>query len=328
MARLLITGGAGFLGINAATHFHRAGWTVTLFDNLSRPGSEHNLAWARKELGTTLGFRRADVRVAAALTDAVRGQDAIIHLAAQVAVTKSLDAPVADFEVNAGGTLNLLEAIRAEAPTAVVLHASTNKVYGELKGIRHPIDEGHPLDFHSPYGCSKGAADQYVRDYARIFGLRTVVLRQSCIYGQHQYGTEDQGWVAHFVHSVVAGRPITVFGDGHQVRDLLDVRDLCNLYAAAIDQIDRCRGDILNVGGGPANSRSVLDVLDAIAELTGVAPQISFAAPRPGDQRYYVSDIRRAAQQLNWRPAIGVGQGLRDLIDWASQVIASRAAAA
>ena len=328
MARLLITGGAGFLGINAAAHFHRAGWTVTLFDNLSRPGSEHNLAWARKELGPTLGFLRADVRDAAALTAAVRGQDAIIHLAAQVAVTTSLVEPIADFEVNAGGTLNLLEAVRAAAPTAVVLHASTNKVYGELKDLRRPVDERQPLDFHSPYGCSKGAAEQYVRDYARIFGLRTVVLRQSCIYGQHQYGTEDQGWVAHFVHSMRANRSITIFGDGHQVRDLLDVRDLCNLYVAAIDQIDRCSGDILNIGGGPANSRSVLDVLDAIAELTGVAPQISFAATRPGDQRYYVSDIRRAAQQLKWRPAIGVGQGLRDLIDWASQVIASRAAAA
>jgi CDP-paratose 2-epimerase len=320
MARMLITGGAGFAGINAASYFLDAGWTVTLLDDLSGAGSERNLAFARAAFGARLGFIRADVRDRAALDRAVQGQDAILHLAAQVAVTTSIVDPVADFEVNAGGTLNLLEAVRAYAPEAALVYASTNKVYGQLVGVQRPVDETQALDFHSPYGCSKGAADQYVRDYARIFGLRTLVLRQSCIYGPHQYGTEDQGWLAHFVHSALQRRPITIFGDGRQVRDLLDVRDLCGLYAIALDRIDDCRGQAFNIGGGPSRACSLLDAIESIAQLTGVRAQHAFAEPRPGDQRYYVSDITRVGRVLGWQPTIGVREGLEHLVGWAASL--------
>jgi CDP-paratose 2-epimerase len=318
MARLLITGGAGFIGVNAASHFLTAGWEVTILDDLSRPASERNLAWAQGEYGKTLSFARADVRQPAALHEAVRGQDAILHLAAQVAVTTSLVDPVADFEVNAAGTLNLLEAVRAQAREAIFIYASTNKVYGELRGVTRPVNESQPLDFHSPYGCSKGAADQYVRDYARIFGLRTLVLRQSCIYGRHQYGTEEQGWLAHFAHSLLARRPLTIYGDGKQVRDLLDVRDLCNLYGIAIDRIDDCAGEAFNVGGGPTNASSLLDAIKTIEQLAGVTARYTFAEPRPGDQQYYVSDISRVGRMLGWQPRVGVRAGLEHLVSWAA----------
>lgn len=317
MPRLLITGGAGFIGINAASHFGRTGWSVTLLDDLSRPGSEHNLAWGREQLGGELVFIRADVRDPAAVRRAVLGQDAILHLAAQVAVTTSISDPVRDFEVNAGGTLTLLEAVRQQAPEAVLVYASTNKVYGSLEGRRRAVPESQPLDPHTPYGCSKGTADQYVRDYARIYGMRTVVLRQSCIFGVHQHGREDQGWVAHFVHSILARKPITIYGDGRQVRDLLDVRDLCRLYSIVLNRIEACKGQVFNIGGGPDNASSPLDAIESIAQLTGFSPNYSFADPRPGDQRYYVSDIARVGRVLGWQPQVGVQAGLEHLVDWA-----------
>ncbi len=318
MPQLLITGGAGFLGVNAAAHFAGAGWTVTLLDNLSRRGSERNVQRLLAAHPRRLRVLRADIRDRAALDEAVKVQDAVLHLAAQVAVTSSLVDPLADFEINARGTLNLLEAVRCSAPQAVVIYASTNKVYGALEGNRAPVDERQPLDFHSPYGCSKGAADQYVRDYARCFGLRTVVLRQSCIYGAHQYGTEDQGWVAHFVHAIASGRALTVYGDGTQVRDLLDVRDLCRLYLLTIERIEDCRGQVFNVGGGPVNARSLLEVVGAVEQLVGVRARYSLESWRPGDQRYYVSDISKATEQLGWRPAIPFDAGLKDLVSWAA----------
>jgi CDP-paratose 2-epimerase len=225
-----------------------------------------------------------------------------------------------DFEVNAGGTLTLLEAVRRSNPEAVLAYASTNKVYGALSGRRHPVDESQPLDFHTPYGCSKGTADQYVRDYGRVFGLRTIVLRQSCIYGAHQYGGEDQGWVAHFAHSAIGRRPIVIYGDGHQVRDLLDVRDLCRLLELAIERADDCRGMVFNVGGGPANARSVLQVVDAIERITGTRVARSFGDRRPGDQHYYVSDIDRIRTVLGWTPDIDLETGLSSLVGWASSV--------
>ncbi len=317
MPKMLITGGAGFLGVNAADHFARAGWAVTVLDNLSRPGSERNLDWLRAQHRAAVSFLRGDLRDRNGLNAAVRAQDAILHLAAQVAVTSSIADPQADFEVNVAGTLNLLEAVRSNCPQAVLLYASTNKIYGSLQGRRRPIDEDQPLDFRTPYGCSKGAADQYVRDYARSFGLRTVVFRQSCIYGPHQYGTEDQGWVAHFVHSIAGGRPITIYGDGNQVRDLLDVRDLCRLYALALEDIDECAGQVFNVGGGPTNARCVLEVIEAIAHLVGVKASCSFSDWRPGDQRYYVSNISRAELVLGWRPEIDFETGLSDVVQWA-----------
>jgi CDP-paratose 2-epimerase len=319
-SKLLITGGAGFLGINAAEHMVRAGWHVTVLDNLSRSGTERNLQWltARHPHSTT--FVKEDVRNAQALPPHIKHQDAILHLAAQVAVTTSLVDPVTDFEINAGGTVNVLEAVRKHNREVPIVFASTNKVYGKLDKSNAACKETQPLDFHSPYGCSKGAADQYIRDYARCFGMNTVVLRQSCIYGAHQYGTEDQGWVAHFVHSILNQRPLTIYGDGKQVRDLLDARDLSRLYALAIERIDATRGEIYNVGGGPANQRNLLEVIDAIGELAGRSPRYTFADWREGDQEFYVSDIGKAKEKLGWEPEIGFDQGLRDLIDWAKTV--------
>jgi CDP-paratose 2-epimerase len=318
--RILITGGAGFLGVNAAVHMINEGWHTTLLDNLSRPGTERNLKWLISEHPSFITFIKEDVRNATSLDDHVKDQDAILHLAGQVAVTTSLVDPTTDFDVNARGTLNVLEAARKRNPEVPFVFASTNKVYGKLEKSNVACKETQPVDFHSPYGCSKGAADQYVRDYARCFHMNTVVLRQSCIYGAHQYGTEDQGWVAHFVHSILNDKPLTIYGDGLQVRDLLDARDLSALYQDAIDGIDRATGEIFNVGGGPPNQRNLLEVIGRIGELTGKKPHFTFADWREGDQAYYVSDITKARQHLGWEPQVPFDRGLRDLVEWASSV--------
>jgi CDP-paratose 2-epimerase len=315
--RVLITGGAGFLGVNAAAHLIADGWHVTVLDNLSRPGTERNLKWLTTEHPTRTTFIKEDVRTAGAMADYVKNQDAILHLAGQVAVTTSLVDPVTDFDVNARGTLNMLEAVRLHNPVVPFVFASTNKVYGKLDKNNVACRETQPIDFHSPYGCSKGAADQYVRDYARCFHMNTVVLRQSCIYGEHQYGTEDQGWVAHFVHSILNDRPLTIYGDGMQVRDLLDARDLSAFYASVIENIDKTRGEIYNVGGGPENQRNLLEVIDQIGELTNHKPKYSFTDWREGDQTYYVSDISKAKEELGWSPQVPFDRGLKDLIAWA-----------
>ncbi|HSS93792.1 MAG TPA: GDP-mannose 4,6-dehydratase [Candidatus Dormibacteraeota bacterium] len=319
--RVLITGGAGFLGVNAAAHFIERGWHATILDNLSRAGTERNLKWLITEHPTRTTFVKEDVRNPEGLAGHVKHQDAILHLAAQVAVTTSLVDPYTDFEINARGTLNLLEAARKHNPDAPFVFASTNKVYGKLDGSSGPCKETQPLDFHSPYGCSKGTADQYVRDYARCFHMNTVVLRQSCIYGAHQYGTEDQGWVAHFVHSVVDRRPLTIYGDGKQVRDLLDARDLSALYELVIENIDKTRGEIYNVGGGESNQRNLLEVIDQIGELVHRTPQFTFSDWREGDQAYYVSDISKAKKELGWEPQIQFDRGLQDLAAWAVSLV-------
>jgi CDP-paratose 2-epimerase len=318
--RVLITGGAGFLGVNASIHLIKEGWDVTVLDNLSRPGTERNLKWLITKYPHRVTFVKEDVRNTSTLGEHVKNQDAILHLAGQVAVTTSLTDPLTDFEVNAFGTFNVLEAVRINNPEAPFVFSSTNKVYGKLDHNNGPCTENQPIDFHSPYGCSKGAADQYVRDYARCFGMNTVVLRQSCIYGSHQYGTEDQGWVAHFVHSILKERPLTIFGDGKQVRDLLDARDLSVMYLLAIENIDKVRGEIFNVGGGPENQRNLLEVIDQIGELTGKKPQYTFAGWREGDQKYYVSDIAKARKVLDWEPRVAFDEGLRDLIAWAKTI--------
>jgi CDP-paratose 2-epimerase len=318
--RILITGGAGFLGVNAALRMIEGGWHVTVLDNLSRPGTERNLKWLIAEHPAETTFIKEDVRNASALSEHVKSQHAILHLAGQVAVTTSLIDPVTDFDVNAGGTLNLLEATRKHNPEAPFVFASTNKVYGKLENNNVACEESQPIDFHSPYGCSKGAADQYVRDYARCFHMNTVVLRQSCIYGAHQYGTEDQGWVAHFVHSILNGRALTIYGDGTQVRDLLDARDLCTLYEAAINNIEKTRGEVYNVGGGPPNQRNLLEVIERIGELTRSKPAYTFSDWREGDQVFYVSDITKAKQDLGWEPQIPFDKGLKDLVAWAASV--------
>ena len=318
--RVLITGGAGFLGVNAAAHLIEHGWHATILDNLSRKGTEKNLRWLITKHPARITFVKEDVRNAGGLDEHVKNQDAIIHLAAQVAVTTSLIDPATDFDINARGTLNLLEAARKHNRDAPFVFASTNKVYGNLDHKSGPCKETQPLDFHSPYGCSKGTADQYVRDYARCFHMNTVVLRQSCIYGAHQYGTEDQGWVAHFVHSILDDRPLTIYGDGTQVRDLLDARDLSALYEIAIDKIDATRGQIYNVGGGPPNQRNLLEVIDQIGELVSKKPQYTFSDWREGDQAYYVSDISKAKSDLGWEPGIQFDQGLKDLVAWAASL--------
>src|SRR2546428_7483202 len=302
--RVLITGGAGFLGVNAAAHLAGQGWQVTVLDNLSRAGTHRNLAWLRENHAANVEFVEHDLRHYTGLDAHVKGQDAVLHLAGQVAVTTSLVDPSTDFDVNARGTLNLLEATRLNSPKAAFVFASTNKVYGQLPKNNAACKETQPIDFHSPYGCSKGAADQYVRDYARCFGMNTVVLRQSCIYGAHQYGTEDQGWVAHFVHSILRDRALRIYGDGTQVRDLLDARDLSALYTTVIDKIGIARGEIYNIGGGPENQRNLLEVIDQIGELTGKRPQFSFADWREGDQKFYVSDVGKARRDLGWAPHV------------------------
>jgi CDP-paratose 2-epimerase len=328
----LITGGAGFIGCHAAVTLHNAGHTVVVLDDLSRPGSEHNLAWL-KASGVTAHIR-ADITDAAAVDAAFAAHadaDVVLHLAAQVAVTTSVVNPRHDFAVNALGTFNLLEATRTVAGgQPAFLYASTNKVYGGLEHLRlaetatrweladrpDGIAEDEPLDFHSPYGCSKGAADQYVRDYSRIYGLRTVVFRQSCIYGTRQFGVEDQGWIAWFVIAATTGRAVTVFGDGKQVRDALWANDLVDLYVRAVERIDRASGQVFNVGGGPANSLSLLDLLARMEGLAGRPLEHTFAAERPGDQKVFVSCNRKAEQVLGWRPAVGLDAGLEQLARW------------
>ena len=315
---VLITGGAGFVGSNLAERLLQDGSTrVRIFDDLSRGGVEQNLAWlSGLGAGSRLEFQRGDIRNAAAVEKAAKDATEIYHLAAQVAVTTSVDEPRADFEINAAGTLNVLEAARRSGRDPYLLSTSTNKVYGSLEripvqveGMRYcaqdrsfaGVTEAEPLDFHSPYGCSKGAADQYVRDYARIYGLRTAVFRMSCIAGPRQFGTEDQGWLAHFVYAVLERKPITIYGDGFQVRDILHVQDLVDAMEAASRGADRTAGQIYNVGGGPERAVSVLEMLDAIRQETGIEPILRSSAVRPGDQPLYISDTAKLEAETGWR---------------------------
>ena len=333
---VLITGGAGFVGTNLAHRYLSQGIPVRVYDNLSRAGVEGNARWLHEAHGDLVEIEVADIRDAARLNQAVRGASQVFHLAAQVAVTTSLVAPIEDFEVNARGALNLLEAVRAcDAPPPLVF-TSTNKVYGGLPdvglrvrgaryepeddGVRaHGIGEARPLDFHSPYGCSKGAADQYVLDYARTYGLPAVVFRMSCIYGPHQFGTEDQGWVAHFLIRALEGKPITLYGDGKQVRDILFVEDLVNAFALAQEQIEALSGQAFNIGGGPGNTVSLLDLLGLIGEVYGSAPEVGFDDWRPGDQRYYVSDTRKFGEATGWAVETDVVAGIERLAQWLCQ---------
>jgi CDP-paratose 2-epimerase len=328
----LITGGAGFVGTNLASRLLRAGGDVLILDSLARAGVEENLRWLRDTYGSAVSVEVGDVRDRALVRSAVARADAVFHLAAQVAVTTSLSDPLEDFEVNARGTVNVLEAIRTRPHPPPLVFTSTNKVYGALADLavgksgrryepreqqaRGGVGEDRPLDFHSPYGCSKGAADQYVRDYARTFGLPTIVFRMSCIYGPHQFGTEDQGWVAHFLIQALRGRPITVYGDGHQVRDVLFVEDLVDAFLRAMDSMAAQSGQAFNIGGGPGNAISLLELLEMIGEITGRPPQVRFDDWRPGDQKYYVSNTARFEDATGWHPRTGVRRGLQQLAKW------------
>jgi CDP-paratose 2-epimerase len=330
----LITGGAGFIGCNLAEALLARGEQVTIFDNLSRPLTHLNLEWLRQRHGARVRFVQADIRDAAAVVAAVPGHDAIFHLASQVAVTTSVLDPRSDFEINALGTLNVLEAARQASRRPAVFFASTNKVYGGMEDVtvvEQPtryayrdmsagVPENHLLDFHSPYGCSKGSADQYVRDYARIYGLQTVVFRQSCIYGPRQMGVEDQGWAAHFVIAAVMGRPITIYGDGKQVRDMLYIDDLVAAYLAALARIDAVSGRIYNIGGGPANALSVWAEFGPLLErLTGNQIDVRRGDWRPGDQPVYISAISKAERELGWRPQVDVAEGIARLVAWVQE---------
>ena len=337
-----IIGGAGFIGSNLADALLNDGEHVVVFDNLARPGVERNLAWLQ-DRHADLRPMLADLRDVGAVTEAVTGAKAVYHLAAQVAVTSSLIDPRHDFAVNAEGTLNVLEALRRHAPEAPLVFASTNKVYGQLAdlemrqvGRQHlPYDtalralgiaEDRALDFCTPYGCSKGVADQYVLDYAHSFGLRTAVLRMSCIYGPRQFGTEDQGWVAHFLLRALAGEPVTLYGDGMQVRDVLHVSDAVSAYRAVMGSIDTLRGRAFNLGGGPSNAVSLVEVLDEIALLTGRRSALQREAWRTGDQPWFVADTRTLLAATGWQARVGWRDGLRDLAEWLQGDAADRPA--
>lgn len=347
-SHVLITGGAGFIGTNLAHRLLKAGRKVMIYDDLSRPGVEHNLAWLRQEHGELVHVEIADIRNPQALRAAVRPAEQVFHFAAQVAVTTSLTDPRHDFEVNVGGTLNLLEAIRARENPPPLLFTSTNKVYGGLSdlaleknctryqpldaALRTGISEERPLDFHSPYGCSKGSADQYVLDYSRTFGLPAVVFRMSCIYGPHQMGNEDQGWVAHFLIRAIEGKPILLYGDGMQVRDLLFVEDLVDAFLLAQANIQTLGGQAFNIGGGLGNTISLVELLELIGRLHGERQSVRLNEWRPGDQRYYVSDTRKFKAATGWSPKVNVQAGVERLLHWlletrglpAPQVMAAR----
>jgi CDP-paratose 2-epimerase len=332
--RYLVTGGAGFIGSNYVHRLLERGEKVTVYDNLSRAGAPRNLKWLNETFGEkAFNLVEGDIRNASLLSETAKTADVIVHLAAQVAVTTSVTDPRDDFEINAQGTFNVVEAARLSGNNPILIYASTNKVYGGMEDVEVVEDttrwrykdlpfgapETQPLDFHSPYGCSKGAGDQYVRDYSRIYDLPTVVMRQSCIYGPRQFGVEDQGWVAWFIIAAVSGRAMSIYGDGKQVRDLLYVYDLLDAYDAAIQNIDKVKGEVFNLGGGPENVLSVWAEFGPMLEkLLGRPIQVARGDWRPGDQKVFVADIRKAGKVLGWKPKYNVEKGVQELFDWVS----------
>ncbi|MBN2517875.1 MAG: SDR family NAD(P)-dependent oxidoreductase [Candidatus Altiarchaeota archaeon] len=329
---ILITGGAGFVGSNLADNFLRKGDSVTIYDNFSRSGSERNAEWLKSNHPKT-EIIKADIRDFDSLKKAASRADAIYHTAGQVAVTTSVQNPREDFEINALGTFNVLEAARAARTDPTVIFTSTNKVYGGMENVKvveketrydyeslpNGNPESQPLDFHSPYGCSKGAADQYVRDYARIYGLRSVVFRMSCIYGIRQFGTEDQGWVAYFTLASIFDWPLKIYGDGKQIRDILFISDLVNAFDLATQKISKTKGQVFNMGGGPENTISLLELLKYLESLTGRKKDTPFSDWRPGDQRVYYSDIRKAERVFGWEPKVPKKEGIKRLFDWVQE---------
>ncbi len=331
MRKVFITGGAGFIGSNAAAYFSKKGDEVTIFDNFSREGTRKNSEWLLNEY-PKIKVVEGDVRDPATLEKAISGAEIVIHLAGQVAVTTSVTDPRNDFEINALGSFNVLEACRKLDPMPIVLYSSTNKVYGGMEDAKivekdgryayenlpMGVSEERGLDFHSPYGCSKGGADQYFRDYFRIYGLRTIVLRQSCIYGYRQFGVEDQGWVAWFAIAAMFDKELTIFGDGRQVRDVLFIEDLMKAYDLSIQNIDKTAGQVYNVGGGPEKTLSLLELLDYLEKYFGKKIERKFTDWRPGDQQVYISDIRKAESEFGWKPEFTPAEGLKKLITWIS----------
>jgi CDP-paratose 2-epimerase len=329
---IIIFGGAGFIGSNWAERLLKnTEAKVHIFDNLSRQGSRHNLEYLQKVAGRNgrLQITVGDVRDAEMVSRVVKYATEIYNFAAQVAVTTSLIDPKLDFDVNLGGTFNILEAARRHGQNPYLLFTSTNKVYGNsdagevrAEGNRYVssngtgTDESRMLDFHSPYGCSKGAADQYVHDYARIYGLRSVVFRMSCIAGPRQFGSEDQGWLAHFLYSALQGKPLTIYGDGRQVRDVLYVEDLLRAFEAAYANREKTAGEIYNIGGGQKNTVSLLELVDHIEELTGERAGYNFGPQRVGDQLIYVTDHGKFSRDTGWKPEVELGGILKGICKW------------
>lgn len=330
-----VTGGAGFIGSNYAHRLIQRGEKVTIFDNLSRGGAPRNIAWLEETFGKD-AFKLivGDLRDADLLGDSAKDADVIVHLAGQVAVTTSVINPRDDFEANALGTFNALEAARLSERNPIFIYSSTNKVYGGMEDVEiieeatrwlysnleYGCSEEQPLDFHSPYGCSKGTGDQYVRDYARIYGLRSVIFRQSCIYGPRQFGVEDQGWLAWMMIAAVTGKQITVYGDGKQVRDVLHVNDLLNAYDLAVEKIDEVKGQVYNVGGGTRNVMAIWAEFGPILErLVGRKIEAARDDWRPGDQRVFYADVRKAKRELGWEPKIDLEEGMELLFNWINQ---------
>lgn len=337
-SRYLVTGGCGFLGSNLALEVMRQEAELVVFDNLSRYGSAKNLDWLKSQGRFT--FVAGDIRNRDDVGAVVRQYrpDVIFHLAGQVAMTTSIERPYLDFETNAMGSLNLLEAVRQYAPEAIVLYSSTNKVYGDLEQYAYReaetryecldrpqgFDEATPLEFHSPYGCSKGAADQYMLDYARIFKLKTVVFRHSSMYGGRQFATYDQGWVGWFCQQALEAKrgslavPFTISGSGKQVRDVLHADDMKRLYFQAVERIEMARGHVFNVGGGMANSLSLLELLTMLEEILEVRLDFRRLPPRESDQRVFVADVGKAERLLGWIPEVGARAGVERMVDWLS----------
>jgi CDP-paratose 2-epimerase len=327
----VVTGGAGFIGSNVADYYLSQGSEVTVFDNFSRPGSERNLAWLESRHARGLKVVRADITSNdSVLSGTIADCDVVFHLAGQVAVTTSVTNPMADFFANAFGTFNVLEAARRSPSQPIVLYSSTNKVYGKMADLgmverngrygyqndNSGISEARPLDPYSPYGCSKCAGDQYVLDYARIYGMKTIVFRQSCIYGPRQFGTEDQGWLAWFSIRALQRKPVTIYGNGKQVRDVLFVEDLVAAYDSAVRHIETTSGKAYNIGGGPENTLSLLELVDTLNRMSGDRLESSFEDWRPGDQPVFISDISKARADFGWAPKVGVEPGVARLIEW------------
>ncbi len=330
---VLVTGGAGFIGSNLSARLLADGERVRILDDLSRPGVEDNLRWLTDRFGNRVQHVDSDVRDAAGVDAAVDGTSFVFHFAAQVAVTTSLERPREDHAINVTGTLNVLEAIRCRRQRPGLLYASTNKVYGALPDLqirhqdnrvapedatvaRYGVDEFRPLDFISPYGCSKGAADQYVLDYCASFGLQAIVFRMSCIYGPHQHATSDQGWVAHFLRTALKDERLTIYGDGRQVRDVLYIDDFVDALLAARRDLPRLSGQAFNLGGGPANTLSLRELVATAERLTGRPLDIAYAGTRPGDQPWFAADHRRFSSFTAWRPVTSPGEGIGALWDW------------
>lgn len=330
---VLVTGGAGFIGCNIADKLAGEGHDVLIYDALSRPGVETNLEWLKERHPDRIASIVADIRDEDELARAAREAKAVFHMAAQVAVTTSMVDPREDFEINLKGTVNLLDALRQREEPVPLVFASTNKVYGDLGNIEfrlqgdryvptdenvavHGISEQRPLDFHTPYGCSKGAADQYVLDYARSYSVPTAVLRMSCIYGHRQMGTEDQGWVAHFLIRALEDQQITLYGDGYQVRDILNVSNAVQAYLNCWRHIDRVQGRAFNLGGGPANAVSLRELIAYMSDLLGREIDVRYEDWRAGDQRYFVADTRLATQELGLSRSVPWKRGVAELAEW------------